>query len=41
MAKISTQRTGADKSLALFISYLQRNQRIFLGWVKEVRTKKS
>jgi hypothetical protein len=35
---------GADKYLAFPISYSHirtRTKRIFLGWVKEVRTKKS
>jgi hypothetical protein len=35
---------GADKSLAFPISYFpvcSTTKRIFLGWVKEVRTKKS
>jgi hypothetical protein len=34
-------RRGADKSLAFPISYLQHNQIMFLGWVKEARTTKS
>jgi hypothetical protein len=37
-------RGGADKSLALPISYFptcSTTKRIFLGWVKEVRTTKS